>query len=353
MDGTLHRTPICLDLAAIDQLMPMHLCLSQAGVIVSAGTTLGKLFPDTDLLGQCIFDLFEIRRPGGISTMADLVAHTGKRFFLGLHGSPLAAMRGIALPYDNGKALLVNLSFGIGVIDAVRHHALTAADFAPTDLTVELMYLVEAKSAVMDELRNLNLRLQGAKVAAEEQALTDTLTGLRNRRALHQVLEELSQDTSYFGLMHIDLDYFKAVNDTLGHAAGDHVLREVAMVLCAETRAGDKVARVGGDEFVIVLPALADTTVLSQIASRIIARLNVPMEFEGQLCRIAASIGMTLSNYYDTPDAEQMLIDADQALYASKRAGRAQATLFSLDLAGQQLDQASPAVEWLAADGQR
>lgn len=333
MDGSPVDTDIVLDLAAIDQLMPMHLCLSPAGNIISAGSTLAKLFPETALMAHGLFDLFEIRRPGGISDMAGLIAHAGKRLYLGLRGCSLPAMRGIALPRAKGQGMLLNLSFGIGVIDAVRHHALTNADFAPTDLTVELMYLVEAKSPVMDELRNLNLRLQGAKIAAEEQALTDTLTGLRNRRALDLDLSHLSRRATPFCLMHIDLDYFKAVNDTLGHAAGDHVLCEVAKVLCAETRTGDTVARVGGDEFVVVLPALVDAALLQQIAARIIARLNVPMDFEGQSCRIAASIGMTLSSFYAAPDPQQMLGDADQALYASKRAGRAQATLFSSDIA--------------------
>lgn len=329
MDGTSVDTDISLDLFAIDQLMPMHLCLSPSGNIISAGSTLAKLFPDTLLTAHNLFDLMEIRRPGGISDMADLVAHAGQRLYLGLRGSTLSSMRGIALPRSKGQGLLLNLSFGIGVIDAVRHHALTNADFAPTDLTVELMYLVEAKSAVMDELRNLNLRLQGAKVVAEEQALTDTLTGLRNRRALDHDLANLTRVTIPFSLMHIDLDYFKAVNDTLGHAAGDHVLREVAKVLSAETRIGDTVARVGGDEFVVMLPGLADAVLLQQIAQRIIMRLSVPMEFESRSCCIAGSIGMTMSTQYAVVDPQQMLSDADQALYASKRAGRAQATLFS------------------------
>ena len=332
MDGGPIDTVISLDLAAIDQLMPMHLCLSANGNIVSAGSTLAKLFPETSLMAHGLFDLFEVRRPGGICDMAALVAHAGQQLYLGLRSSPLPVMRGIALPRAKGQGLLVNLSFGIGVIDAVRHHALTDADFAPTDLTVELMYLVEAKSAVMEELRNLNLRLQGAKVAAEEQAMTDTLTGLRNRRALDQDLAHLARQTTPFCLMHIDLDYFKAVNDTLGHAAGDHVLREVAKVLCAETRNGDTVARVGGDEFVVALPSLTDAVLLQQIALRIITRLNAPMEFEGQACRIAASIGMTLSTLYPIVDPQQMIGDADQALYASKRSGRARATLFSVEV---------------------
>jgi len=76
----------------------------------------------------------------------------------------------------------------------------------------------------MEASRTLNQRLQGAKIAAEEQAFTDTLTGLKNRRALNLVLARLSEAKVPFTVMQLDLDYFKAVNDTYGHAAGDHVL---------------------------------------------------------------------------------------------------------------------------------
>lgn len=321
----------CLTPAALDRLMPLHLALDAQGRIAAVGPTLAKLMAGQDLRGADVMTGFVVRRPSGILNAADLVARAGERLHLSLRHDPTTTFRGLALPLADAQGLLVNLSFGIGVVDAVRQHALTDADFAPTDLTVEMLYLVEAKSAVMEELRKLNLRLQGAKSAAEEQALTDTLTGLRNRRALDMRLAALVAQSGAFGLMHIDLDFFKAVNDTHGHAAGDYVLRAVAGVLCAETRTSDTVARVGGDEFVVVLPGLTDRAHLSQTARRIIDRLTQPIDFEGKTCRISASIGVTLSTWYDPPDTERMQSDADHALYASKRAGRGQAQFYDPD----------------------
>lgn len=320
-----------IGVAALDRLMPMHLWLSQAGVIMSAGSTLQKSFREQRLLGLPFFDLFEVRRPGGVLGTDDLCRRAGQRLSV-VPLEPVGAqpLRGVALQLPGRDGLLINLSFGIGVIDAVALHQLTDADFAATDLAMELLYLVEAKTAVTDELRQLNLRLQGARDAAEEQALTDTLTGLRNRRGLDLALEDSISHGISFGLMHIDLDYFKSVNDTLGHAAGDYVLREVATALAAETRKGDTVARVGGDEFVLVFVGLTEPEILSRIADRLVERLSVPMQYEGKPCQISASIGITISTDYDAPNSDRMLSDADQALYASKNAGRGQAKLFGL-----------------------
>lgn len=327
---------VCLDRVALDWLMPMHLALSASGHVTSAGSTLIKMLPGQRLMGRAVFDLFDVRRPWGVVTAEGLMARAGQRLHLHPKDRPDDALRGVAMPMADGQGLLINLSFGIGVIDAVRRHALTEADFAATDLTVELLYLVEAKTAVMEELKGLNLRLQGAKVAAEEQALTDPLTGLRNRRAADLRLDLLCSGRRAFSVLLMDLDFFKAVNDNLGHAAGDHVLREVAQVLRDQTRAEDCVARTGGDEFLIILPGLADPGLLRQVSDRIIARIARPILFEGQECQVSASIGMALSSHYPALEVASMLQDLDAALYRAKRAGREQAVMVgAADFRGQ------------------
>jgi diguanylate cyclase (GGDEF)-like protein len=312
---------------ALSLLMPMHVVVSSTGHIRSCGPTLARLARDGALPGRRLLEVFEFQRPAAPSAMDDLMAVAGRRLSLRFRAPPRTGFKGLAVPLPGGQGALLNLSFGIGAVAAVAEHGLTAGDFAPTDLTVEMLYLVEAKSAAMEESRRLNRKLEGARSAAEEQALTDALTGLRNRRALEDTLSRLIGMGHRFGLMHIDLDRFKAVNDTLGHAAGDLVLGAVAAALAAEVRDEDVAARMGGDEFVLLFPGVTDTARLEAVARRIIARIEEPVPFAGTDCRISASAGITVSTFYDRPEAEQMLHDADLALYASKRAGRGRATV--------------------------
>lgn len=321
---TIAKSALCLDFAALDLLMPMHLLITGSGHIGRVAPTIAKLRPGTDFCGQRFLEVFELRRPRrNVMNVNDLRELTGVRLRLKFRAGQRTTLRGILVRVPGTDDLLLNLSFGFSVIEAVQDYALSNADFAPTDLAVELLYLVEAKTAVMKESRNLNAHLQEARLAAETQAVTDALTGLHNRRAMDQHLTRMIGGGGGFCLMHLDLDYFKDVNDTLGHAAGDHVLQIVAKVLVSQIRENDTVARVGGDDFVLLFDRLVDEKRLTSIADRIIRTLEEPIMFQGRLCRISGSIGFTISKFYDHPDPDRMLLDADVALYASKHLGRA------------------------------
>ncbi|MGY3439307.1 MULTISPECIES: diguanylate cyclase domain-containing protein [unclassified Marinovum] len=329
--------------AVMDVLCPMHLALDQTGHIAHVGPTLAKLKPDECLPGKRFLEVFELRRPRAVTDMAHLSAHAGTKLHLRFRTGPQTALKGVLVPVlDDGGGMIVNLSFGISVMDAVRDFSLTGADFAATDLAIEMLYLIEAKTAAMTATRNLNQKLNCARIAAEEQAFTDTLTGLKNRRAMDHVLARSVAGTDRFALMHLDLDFFKEVNDGMGHAAGDHVLQEVAKVLVEETRAGDTVARVGGDEFTLLLVGRLNRKRLSDISERIVTRLATPIPFGDAMCRVSASIGITLSEDYEDPDAARMQEDADIALYASKNRGRACHTFHDLGLRRAAFSEISP-----------
>lgn len=321
------ETRIALDSRALCQFMPMHLLMDAEGRALSFGPTLARVLQAEAVVGARFERLFEVRSPGGAETIAQVLARGGNRFRLLPRNGVRVGLRGLGQRLPGTDRILLNLSFGIDLIAAVRELALTDADFAATDLAMELLYLAEANAAVTRELRGLNLRLEGARMAAEEEAMTDPLTGLRNRRAVDLVLERLCAARAPFALLHMDLDYFKAVNDTLGHAAGDFVLGTVGRILREQLRAEDCAARIGGDEFVVILAGRTDPKTLQAIADRIIARICQPMEFERQICTVSASIGIVRSLDLAVLEPAQLLATADRALYAAKHAGRGRAVL--------------------------
>jgi len=149
--------------------------------------------------------------------------------------------------------------------------------------------------------------------ALAHQAMHDALTGLPNRALfadrLHQAMNRLARTQTCLAVMFLDLDDFKAVNDTRGHAAGDNLLREVAARLGIALRGGDTAARVGGDEFVMLCEDVAGVEDAERIAERLLAGLP-----------ISASLGVALA-VDGRESAESLLRDADAAMYAVKRRG--------------------------------
>jgi diguanylate cyclase (GGDEF)-like protein len=188
-----------------------------------------------------------------------------------------------------------------------------AAGFAGFSPLVEIVHQPQRKTI---ELTILNERLvHDLRLANENltrQVVTDPLTGLSNRIALHKALETIRP----VGLLFVDIDHFKEVNDTQGHAKGDEILIRVANAISRCAREGDVIARLGGDEFVMLLDN-APTHIVDQIAHRV--RRTVNTEFEG--LGISVSIGGTVGDL-TTETAAAVLARADLNLYRAKDDGR-------------------------------
>jgi diguanylate cyclase (GGDEF)-like protein len=324
------RTPT--ETTLLTRVEPFSLIFERSsGRVVAVGATMEKVAPGQ--VGRHVGAVLRLSRPTvGPATADRLLAAAGVRLRLTLFGEIGARrgdvptpLHGAVHPLGPDRGLLV-LSFGARILGAVARHRLDSSDFAVTDATVELLYAIEARNGVERIARDLQARVDANARLAETLAKTDPLTGLANRRALDRHLDALyGAPGSAFGLLHIDLDLFKQVNDTMGHAAGDAVLVHVAAILRDQVRDGDMVARIGGDEFVLVLSDDGDTARLAEIGRRIVSRLEVPITVDGQLCHISGSVGVSVSSR--APDPSALLEDADRALYAAKRAGRARVTV--------------------------
>ena len=167
------------------------------------------------------------------------------------------------------------------------------------------------------------------------QANFDTLTALPNRHMfqdrLRQEMKKAQREGLFLALLFIDLDGFKQVNDTLGHAQGDALLTEAAVRIAACVRASDTLARLGGDEFTIILSGLDHVSSVERIAQNVISGLNRPFLLERDSACVSASVGIALYPS-DAADPDQLLRHADQAMYAAKNGGRNRYSYFTADL---------------------
>ncbi|WP_051903940.1 EAL domain-containing protein [Neorhizobium vignae] len=215
-------------------------------------------------------------------------------------------------------------------IDGNGHQKMVGANW---DVTADVTLHRELERAkTLAEARNREL--EAARSSIEHNAMHDYLTDLPNRRYLDEMLDrmaaECARDRHGIAILHIDLDRFKQINDTLGHSAGDMMLKHAAKVLKGTIRKGDFVARIGGDEFVILSKFEGSPRKLSHLADRIIKELRKPVSYEGHDCRFGASIGIACHTGADV-DARQLLLNADIALYRAKNRGRNRHEFFSAE----------------------
>lgn len=221
----------------------------------------------------------------------------------------------------------------ISLRDAVRQNSV------PVMLVLTAIMLLLGYFA--QRLFRLNRALTEQRGNLEKLASFDALTGLPNRGLLADRLghglSQASRNDQLLAICFLDLDGFKAVNDTLGHDFGDALLREVAGRLTADLRAGDTVARFGGDEFVLLLHDIRDIEELDAALQRILATVSAPYVLRGQQIQVSTSIGVTVYPF-DDADADMLIRHADQAMYRAKQDGRNRYSMFDTDYANLKQD---------------
>ena len=195
------------------------------------------------------------------------------------------------------------------------------------DLRVQ-QALAELERAVAER----TAELERAQARAQHLADHDALTGLPNRRLLEdrltQALALSYRNRKNTAVMFVDLDRFKNINDSLGHSVGDSVLREVAGRLVHQLRVGDTICRIGGDEFVVVLPEAKRSSDVAHVAQKVIEQLSQPVTVEERELVVTCSIGIAVYPD-DGRDAESLIRNADAAMYHAKELGRANYQFFT------------------------
>ena len=206
------------------------------------------------------------------------------------------------------------------------------------DVTVEHAareWLQSSRDALERAVAERTAELREANARARHLADHDALTGLPNRRLLEdrltQALALSYRNRKQTAVMFVDLDRFKAVNDLLGHAAGDILLKEVAQRLVRQLRVGDTICRIGGDEFVVVLPELKRAADAAQVARKVLEQLSQPLMVEERELIVTPSIGIAVFPD-DGRDAETLIRNSDAAMYHAKELGRANYQFFTAEM---------------------
>jgi diguanylate cyclase (GGDEF)-like protein len=213
------------------------------------------------------------------------------------------------------------------VISAEPNHKLRALQLGARDFVSKPFEKAEVLARVhnMLEVQLLHAAVCTYSKRLESLALNDPLTGLANRRLLADRLSmtivHARRNASYMAVVYLDLDGFKQINDTLGHGVGDDLLKMVAARLVATVREEDTVARVGGDEFIIVLWHVSNAENTARIVAKVIEVVSQPFLIEGQIVHITTSAGVSIYPAHGE-DADTLMKNADLALYTAKHSGK-------------------------------
>jgi diguanylate cyclase (GGDEF)-like protein len=220
-------------------------------------------------------------------------------------------------------------AIGVLTVQSAARKAITARHLALVEALAPYVAISVENSLIHDRLETLNLSIRGEKEELEKEAVTiahlanhDPLTGLPNRRLLFELLQKTFdialRSGAKVGVVYIDLDDFKPINDRFGHPAGDRALVAIAGRLRSTLRAADTVARVGGDEFVAVLASMKDRADIALAAGKILDAGGQPFMIDGKSCKVGFSMGIAVFPE-DGSSIERVVGAADSAMYRVKR----------------------------------
>lgn len=299
-----------------------------------------QILASSDLMASGDGPLPVYRDSVGSSYESSEKAHIRNLVMSGKSHVELKRDTGTGLPAVYSEAFVPVVKNGVvqGVVeiyvDQTELAVSTRASFGRVATLVGGLLLLFAGTAFYQSWQRLR---SARKLRAEYQQLAhiDHLTGSMNRvsfnLALHAAVKRHREGGPAFALICIDLDNFKEINDTLGHAAGDQALREATLRIAESVRGGDHVARLGGDEFAVLLTSVDKRTVVASMAHRLLQRLGAPMPIGSMLFKFGGSAGIAIYGQ-DANNAEDLLVRADLALYRAKENARGNFTFYDSEM---------------------
>ena len=275
-------------------------------------------------------------KPQSIQKVIVIGAGRGGTAMLELfHDDPLIRIVGIFDANPEAPALAIAKKLGVRIFSDLAEAIKASRPCIAFNLTGDESVTAYAESQLGKEniiggfqarfLWNVLTRLKHTNEQVSHLALHDTLTALPNRilfyDRLNQEITRARRNEELIAVLFLDLDGFKVINDTLGHGVGDALLREAAKRILACVRDSDTVARIGGDEFTVVLGKVKSKTGIARVAKKIVDAIADPFLLDGKKCMVSVSIGIAL--FPDNGNtAEQLVKIADAAMYMAKHGGK-------------------------------
>ncbi|PUB19232.1 putative bifunctional diguanylate cyclase/phosphodiesterase [Yoonia sediminilitoris] len=325
--------------AILESLCPCAAVFDADGTILHSGPTLEKAYGEP-LAGKNLLDIFKVTAPRALSKTKDFKRFLTRKISVTLmrpDGDHRIAFRSQFISIsDDDRTFIVNCSFGQSLLSSVEILDLEEGNFSFADPSMDLFNSLSVQQELITEHQHLTEKLKSAKQSAERRANTDPLTDLPNRRAFsdhaERMLRSQKQDGKALAFLLIDLDKFKQVNDMFGHAAGDFVLKAATNVLRSAFGDNGFVARLSSDEFIALITGKDVLAEAEKLSFSIISQISEPIKYESSRVQIGASIGITTACPGQTKSLDQLLLEADLALFEAKEGGRLRSQVYDARL---------------------